>query len=252
MSKRKYNEGANIEELLAIVKEMAALDESYPELGTPSRVRLLMENGNFSINKRPWDFLIALGYSKLSLSSEQNDKNHQAVSLLCNRAEKALKYPMKWMLDAITPELQNRYFKVAGECLPQAALLNRRMPRSLKGKCKVFAWFEYQQLLYVLRRFCWSPFVVDLPTACDEYWGILSVREMRDLVASMEKPPTEILQELNQQAAEIELKALNDDLRHALRRAKSLASLGYVLEQESAELKTLEEISQMLGATAAE
>lgn len=207
----------------------------------------MMANGNFSIERRPWDFLIALGYSMVNLLKEQNDTNGQAISLLQDRTERALKHPMRWMYDAITPEVQERYLKVAGENLPQAPLWNRRMPRSLKGKCKIFAWYEYTQLLYVLRRFWSCPYVIDLPTSDDEYWGMLSVREMRDFVASMERPPEEILQELNQEAAMIELKALADDLCRAQKRAEALAFLGYKSAYGSTELRVLEEITQTLG-----
>lgn len=247
--RKKYDERANMEELLAIVKEMAALDDYYPELGTPSKVRQMMKNGNFSIEKRPWDFLIALGYAKISLYREQNDANGQTVSLLCDRAEKALRYPMKWMLDAITPEVQKRYFAAAGGNLPRANFINRHMPRSLKGKCPIFSWFEYEQLMYVLRRFQCS-FCLSLSTSDDEDnedWGVLSVREMRDLVASMENPPEEILRELSQDAAMIELKALDGDLKRALKKAESLASLGYTSAHGSVELRALEEIVRKLG-----
>lgn len=245
--RKRYNEGDNMLELMAIVKEMAALDNDYPELGTPSKVRQMMANGNFSIEKRPWDFLIGLGYSMINLLKEQNDTNGQAISLLQDRMERALKYPMKWMYNAITPKVQRRYLKVAGENLPQAPLWNRRMPRSLKGKCKIFAWYEYAQLLYVLRSFCSCPYIIDLPTSGGEYWGVLSVREMRDLVASMECPPKEILQELDQEVATIELKELVGDLRRAQKRANTLAFLGYKSAYGSTELRALEEIIQTLG-----
>lgn len=245
MFRKKYDEEVGKDELLAVVKEMAALDNHYPALGVPSKVRQMISNGNFSIEKRPWDFIIALGYSMISLNREQGHESGQAISLLRGRMEKALKYPAEWMIDAITPEVEVRYLKASGENLPQAALLNQRIPRNLRGK--FFSWARYAQLQYVLRRFCSSPFAVDLPTSDGEYWGMLSVREMRDLVASMEYPPEKILQELNQQAAMIELKALSGDLKRGLKRAKSLAELGYKSIPTSTEIQTLAEVVQTLG-----
>lgn len=240
--------GTSETEFLAIVKEMAALDDDYPELGTPSRIRQMISNGNFSIGKRPWDFIIALGYAMISLDRESGHESGQAVSLLRDRMEKALKYPAGWMIDAITPEVEARYLKASGENLPQAALLNQRVPRNLRGK--TFSWIRYAQLQYVLRRFCRCPYAVDLPISAGEYWGVLSVREMRDFVASMECPPEEILQELNREAAIIELKALNEDLSRALKRAQSLKELEYKTAYGSVELRRLEEIVQTLGVKA--
>lgn len=233
------------EEFLAIVREMAALDDYYPELGTPSKVRQMISNGNFSIEKRPWDCLIALGYSMIKLNREQGHESGQAISLLQDRVDRALKYPAMWMINAITPEVEGRYLRESGENLPQAALSNRRVPQNLRDK--TFSWIQYAQLQYVLRRFCGSSFAVDLPTSNGEHWGALTVREMRDLVASMEYPPEEILQELNQEAAMIELKALHGDLNRGLRRAKSLARLDYKSVPTSVEAEMVIEIAQELG-----
>lgn len=184
----------------------------------------------------------------ISLFKEQSEESSQAVYLLRNRMERALRYPMKWMYDAITVDVQARYLKVAAEHLPQAVIWRRRIPRSLKGKCQIFAWAEYAQLLYVLRRFCSCPYVVGLPTSDGQYWELLSVREMRDLVASMERPPQEVLQELNQEAAKIELEALQKDLNRAQERANNLSLLGYAPALDSAELRTVREIELTLNA----
>lgn len=50
---RSYDEGKNKQELMAIVEDMALLDNRYPELSTPRRVREMTNNGNFSIDDRP-------------------------------------------------------------------------------------------------------------------------------------------------------------------------------------------------------
>lgn len=245
--RKKYNEEMNKQKLMAIVEEMASLDERYPNLGTPSRVREMIANGNFSIEDRPWDFLIALGYSMISLSREQNEESNQTICSLRKRMERALRYPMKWMYGAITSDVQARYLRVAARNLPQAAILRQRIPRSLRGKCPIFSWSDYAQLLYVLRRFCSCPYVLGLPELDDKYWGLISVREMRDLIASMEKPPQKILQELNQEAVGVELEALQKDLRLAQERANSLKLLGYITPTDSVEFKMLEGTARALG-----
>jgi len=248
---KRYDENSNKQELIAIVEEMASLDERYPKLSTPSKVREMITNSNFSIDHRPWDFLIALGYSMIGLSKEKDEENSRAINSLQKRVDRALRHPMKWMYDAITADVQERYLKVAARNLPEAVITKRpkrRVPQSLKGECQDFAWHEYAQLLYVLRRFCSCPYVVGLPVLDDKYWWLLSVREMRDLVASMERPPQEILQELNQEAAVIELESLQKDLYRAQGSANSLALLGYIATPDSVELKALKSITRALNA----
>lgn len=245
---KKFDEEASKRELLSVIREISTLDSSYPELGTPSAVREMLANGNFNVEGQPWDFLVALGYSIISLCGEEVDGTGKDIDRLQRRIGKVLKYPMKWMYDAITPDVQLRYFKVAGKNLPQVVLTNRRIPRSLKGKCEIFAWYEYTQLQYVIRRIRSIPYVINLPTSDDMLWGIIPVRELRDLVASMENPPRRILEELNQTAIAVELEALHKDLGHAQTRAKNLASLKYAAE--AAELEVLEKIAGILGADA--
>lgn len=243
----RLNEETSKQGLLAIVKEMSTLDSIYPELKTPGKIRGLLTDDNFNAEERPWDFLVALAYSTISIGSEKAATDINELHYLQKRIDRILKYPMKWMYDAITPDMERRYCRASGEYFPSAPLANRRIPRSLKGKCKIFAWYEYGKLQYILRRIRCVPYIVQFDVEHDDLSPIVSVREMHDLIASMEKPPQNILAELNQKAIVVE----QENLCHALKRARasadSLRLLRYVASGEAEELKTMTKIAKALG-----
>ncbi len=243
----KLNEETSKQGLLAIVKEMSTLDSIYPELKTPGKIRGLLTDDNFNAEERPWDFLVALAYSTISISSEKAATDINELHYLQKRIDRILKYPMKWMYDAITPDMQRRYLAVAGESFPRAVRTRRRPPRSITEKCTFFNRDKYDQLQYLLRRIRCVPYIVQFDVEHDDLSPMVSVREMHDLIASMKKPPQNILAELNQKAIVVEQENLCHALKRAQASADSLGLLHYVASGEAEELKTMTEIAKALG-----
>lgn len=192
------------EELCKIIGEMVSLDSYYPELGAPSVIGNMITMGCFD-TKHPWDFLIALGIAMRLLADDLGIASiaaERAINRLRSRTIKALRKPTDWMQSAITPEVEERFRRVAGKPLPELRT----------------AWWQKSkheaQLRYVLKVFCCDTLLIGMP---EDYLfsSILTMHDYQNMVASMERPPQDILERVTARIIEVEAKEANRRLSMA-------------------------------------
>lgn len=247
--KRKYDEATSKRVLYEVLADIADLDTMYPNLGVPSMVRQLNAAGHFDAEQRPWDFLVLVGYVTHALYCESDEESFDAIYDIRYQVERIYQRPTLWMYNAMNSGVQERYLRTAGRSMPHAVISRWRMPRNLRGKVQIFCWADYEQLVYALRVFS-RDIILTIPPSMKQYtrsMEIATVQEMRNLVASMECPPQDVLEKLTASSAEIAVNALLEKLYFAKERAEDIARLGYTLKPDSDALNLLSAIAENVG-----
>ncbi len=111
------------ESLVVALVEIMNLDERYPMLITPRTVRALNSDGYFDIERRPWDFLMLLGYVKhlLYIESERIPEASSEIYWRCRQIERFYRRPKYWVREAFrtAEDFIKRFQRISGKSIPQ-------------------------------------------------------------------------------------------------------------------------------------